>query len=44
MNTLFLSPRKELVTMGAIEGEKDLKVGALILRKHPKSPETFAHR
>ena len=30
--------------MGGLEENHDLKTGALILRKHPKSPETFAHR
>jgi hypothetical protein len=35
---------KELVESGDLSIADDLKLGALILGKHPKSPETFSHR
>ncbi|KAL5005201.1 hypothetical protein ScPMuIL_018657 [Solemya velum] len=36
--------RKELIESGFITLIEDLKLGALILTKYPKSPETFGHR
>nr|XP_022329534.1 protein prenyltransferase alpha subunit repeat-containing protein 1-like isoform X2 [Crassostrea virginica] len=36
--------RKELVDNGDLSVTEDLKFGALVLTKHPKSPETFSHR
>ncbi|XP_062595154.1 protein prenyltransferase alpha subunit repeat-containing protein 1-B-like isoform X1 [Saccostrea cucullata] len=36
--------RKELVDNAELSVTEDLKFGALILKKHPKSPETFSHR
>ncbi|KAK6179616.1 hypothetical protein SNE40_011934 [Patella caerulea] len=36
--------RKECVENGDLTVDEDLKLGELILTKHPKSPETFIHR
>lgn len=36
--------RKELVDNGDLSVTEDLKFGGLVLKKHPKSPETFSHR
>ncbi|GFO36467.1 prenyltransferase alpha subunit repeat-containing protein 1 [Plakobranchus ocellatus] len=36
--------RKELIDSGALTLSDDLAFGALVLSKHPKSPETFIHR
>ncbi|XP_071170161.1 protein prenyltransferase alpha subunit repeat-containing protein 1-like isoform X1 [Mytilus edulis] len=36
--------RKELIENGDLSVADDLKLGALVLGKHPKSPETFSHR
>ncbi|XP_064619274.1 protein prenyltransferase alpha subunit repeat-containing protein 1-like [Lineus longissimus] len=36
--------RKETVQKGHLRVAQDFKFGALLLRKHPKSPETFCHR
>ncbi|KAK3096488.1 hypothetical protein FSP39_000644 [Pinctada imbricata] len=35
--------RKELVDNGDLSVSDDLRLGALVLSKHPKSPETFSH-
>ncbi|KAL4623155.1 protein prenyltransferase alpha subunit repeat-containing protein 1 [Arapaima gigas] len=36
--------RKELVQCGALNTERDLYLGKLVLTKFPKSPETWIHR
>ena len=40
----FWNIRKELLESGDIPLNEDLKLGALVLTKHPKSSETFIHR
>ena len=45
INTVFLwFFRKELIENGILSLSDDLTFGALVLAKHPKSPETFIHR
>ena len=39
-----LVDRKELVQSKVLSPSEDLKLGSLILTRHPKSPEAFAHR
>lgn len=41
---VFVCFRKELVDNGDLSVTEDLKFGGLVLKKHPKSPETFSHR
>lgn len=36
--------RKELISAGVLSLEDDIKCSALVLSKHPRSAETFAHR
>ncbi|GFS01292.1 prenyltransferase alpha subunit repeat-containing protein 1 [Elysia marginata] len=36
--------RKEFIENGTLSLSDDLEFGALVLSKHPKSPETFIHR
>lgn len=36
--------RKELISAGILSLEDDIKFSALVLSKHPRSAETFAHR
>ncbi|XP_078369018.1 protein prenyltransferase alpha subunit repeat-containing protein 1-like [Oculina patagonica] len=36
--------RKEMISTGTLSAEYDMRFSALVLSKHPRSAETFAHR